>query len=115
MRVNALLRRGRGIHSAKISFADITLDRDTCTLTCREASCVLSHREMQLMEFLMRTPRVYFSADALLDHVWGLDAEVEQGTVWAHVSYLRKKLEALNARAAIVSRRGIGYALEVRS
>ena len=115
MRINALARRGRAIISGRMTFADITLDRDSCTLISGGASCVLSHREIQLLEFFMRTPRVYFSADALLDHVWGMDAEVEQGTVWAHVSYLRKKLETLGAHAAIVSKRGIGYALEETS
>ena len=44
--------------------------------------------------------------------MWGLDADVEQGTVWAHISYVRKKLEALGAHAVIASKRGIGYALE---
>ena len=75
-------------------------------------SCSLSHRELRLMAFLMVNPHMYFSADALLDRVWGIDAEVEQGTVWVHISYLRKKMEALGTRAVIVSKRNIGYALE---
>ena len=64
------------------------------------------------MAFLMQNPRMYFSADTLLDRVWGMAAEVEQGTVWAHISYLRSKLDALDAHAVIHSKRGFGYALE---
>ena len=112
LRVNALAKRGRTILSGKICFADLTLDRDTCVLQAGDHACPLSRREFQLMEFLMRNPHIYFSADALLDRVWGMDADVEQGTVWVHVSYLRKKLESAGAHAAIVSKRGIGYALE---
>ena len=112
LRVNALSMRGRAIISDRLVFADLTLDRDACVLRVGSASCPLSHRELQLLEFLMRNPRIYFSADALLDRVWGMDSEVEQGTVWAHVSYLRKKLETLGAHAVITSKRGIGYALE---
>lgn len=112
LRINAMAKRGRAILSPTLTFADLTLDRDACVIRVDDASCALSHREMQLMEFFMRNPRVYLSADTLLDRVWGMDAEVEQGTVWVHISYLRKKLETLGAHAVIASRRGIGYALE---
>ena len=112
LRVNAMARRGRTMDSERISFADLSLDKSACTLSVGNASVPLSHREMQLLEFLMRNPRMYFSADTLLDRVWGLDAEVEQGTVWAHISYLRKKLETLEAHAVITSKRSVGYALE---
>ena len=115
LRINALARRGRAIVSDKMAFADLTLDRDTCVLRVGDCSCPLSHRELQLLEFFIRNPRIYFSADALLDRVWGLDSEVEQGTVWAHISYLRKKLESLGAHAQITSKRGIGYALEEKA
>lgn len=112
LRINAMAKRGRAILSNKMTFSDLTLDRDACILWRGGASCPLSRRELQLLEFLMRNPRVYFSADMLLDRVWGFDAEVEQGTVWVHISYLRKKFETLGAHAVIASKRGIGYALE---
>ncbi|MBO4836900.1 MAG: response regulator transcription factor [Clostridia bacterium] len=112
LRVNAMAKRGRAILSQKMAFSDLVLDRDSCTLWCGGASCPLSHRELQLLEFFIRNPRVYFSADTLLDRVWGIDTEVEQGTVWVHISYLRKKFENLGAHAVISSKRGIGYALE---
>ena len=112
LRINALTKRSRTIISNKMSFSDLVLDKDACALWCGGASCPLSHREMQLLEFFILNPHVYFSADMLLDRVWGYDAEVEQGTVWVHISYLRKKFETLGAHAVISSRRGIGYALE---
>ena len=112
LRINAMGKRGRAILSEKMWFADLILDRDTCLLSLGSASCPLSHRELQLMTFFMQNPRIYYSADTLLDRVWGWDTEAEQGTVWAHISYLRKKLETLGSRAIIACKRGIGYALE---
>ena len=112
LRVNAMARRGRILSNDLLSFADLSLDKSACVLSVGKASVPLNHRELQLMEFLMRNPRIYFSADTLLDRVWGLDAEVEQGTIWTHISYLRKKLETLGAHAVIASKRSIGYALE---
>lgn len=115
LRINAMGKRGRAVLSEKMRFADLVLDRDTCLLCLGSASCPLSHRELQLMTFFMRNPRIYYSADTLLDRVWGWDTEAEQGTVWAHISYLRKKLETLGSRAIIASKRGIGYALEEKA
>ena len=112
LRVQAMTKRGRSQPADRITLGNVTLDQSVCALRVNDLSCPLSHRELQLMSFLMRNPRMYFSADTLLDRVWGLDSDVEQGTVWAHVSYLRKKLETLGADVVIRSRRGIGYALE---
>ena len=41
-----------------------------------------------------------------------MDGIVEQGTVWVHISYLRKKMADLGVSAVIRSKRGVGYALE---
>ncbi|HIU66964.1 MAG TPA: DNA-binding response regulator, partial [Candidatus Caccomorpha excrementavium] len=38
----------------------------------------------------------------------------EPGSVWVYISYLRKKLLALNANVAITVRRNVGYTLEVK-
>lgn len=112
VRINALGRRGKPYQGECMTLADLMLDQSAVALRVGEKSCPLSHREYQLMEHFMRHPRMYFSADRLLDHVWGMDAFFDQGTVLAHISYLRKKLELLDAHVAIRSRRGIGYALE---
>ena len=112
VRVNALARRGKPFHGECMSLADLMLDKSAVMLRVGEKSCPLSHREYQLIEHFMRHPRMFFSADQLLDNVWGMDAFFDQGTVWAHISYLRKKLEMLDAHVVIRSKRGIGYALE---
>ena len=110
-RVNAMMRRRENYHPDVLTFADVSLHRNN-HLCVGADSIVLSRREYQLMEFLMNNPGIYFSADTLLDRVWGMDVITEQGTVWVHISYLRKKLQTLRAHAVIASKRGVGYALE---
>ena len=112
MRMCALTHRGKVFHSLELNAADMELKREDYTLHASGNSCVLTHREFQLMEFLMQNFGMFFSVDALLEKVWGADAKAEQGTVWVHMFALRKKLESLEAHAMIVSRRGIGYALQ---
>ena len=65
------------------------------------------------MELLMLNKDVYLSSEELLVKVWGYDTEAELGTVWVYISYLRKRLAALNADVTIAARRNVGYRLEV--
>ena len=55
-----------------------------------------------------------FSAGTLLDRIWGCECSTDVGSVWVYISYLRKKLTALNADIEIRSRRNLGYSLEVK-
>ena len=112
MRVNALARRNKINLTENLAFSDLMLNHDAYLFTVRGKACPLSPREFQLMEFLICNPNIFFSADTLLDRVWGRAADVEQGTVWVHISQLRKKLQASGSNASIVSKRSIGYALE---
>ena len=112
VRIDALTRRGQSYQGEQMVLGDLILDKSGCALRTGEKTCPLSNREYHLIELFMRNPHVYFSADTLLDRVWGMDAEVEYGTVWVHISGLRKKLESLGAHVEILSKRGVGYALE---
>jgi len=112
VRIEALTRRGQNYQGDRITFGSLVLDKSGYALTAGDKSCPLSHREYHLIELFMRNPHIYFSADTLLDRVWGMDAEVDYGTVWVHISGLRKKLESLDAGVEIRSKRGVGYALE---
>ena len=111
-RVRAMLRRRDTYHPETIAFGGMELTPDTCQLSANGKTFSLSRREYQLMELFMNNPGVLFSADTLLDRVWGMDGIVEQGTVWVHISYLRKKMADLGVSAVIRSKRGVGYALE---
>lgn len=112
VRIDALTRRGQNYQGEQVTLGNLTLDKSGCALRVDGKTSPLSNREYHLIELFMRNPHVYFSADTLLNRVWGMDAEVEYGTVWVHISGLRKKLESLGAHVEILSKRGVGYALE---
>ena len=50
--------------------------------------------------------------ERFMEKIWGYDTETNQNVVWVYVSYLRKKLAALDANVAIKAVRNRGYALE---
>ena len=111
VRVKALLRHGGAEET--LSAGCLRLDASRAPLCCGPSSQPLSKLEYKLMELFISNPGRIYSADDLLSRVWGMDSEAEIGTVWVYISYLRKKLASLGASAAIRSKRGVGYFLEV--
>ena len=111
-RVRAMLRRASAYQPTRLAFGDLTLDPGTGSLSCREQSVRLSGREYQVMELFLRNPRMVFSAQRILELVWGWENDAEINVVWVNISNLRKKLKTLGSRAVLRANRGLGYALE---
>ena len=111
-RVRAILRRSEAYQPSVLRFADLTLDPNSGALTCGEMSVRLSGREFQVMELFLRSPRQVFSAERIMERVWGWDNEAEINVVWVNTSNLRKKLRAIGSRVTLQANRGLGYALE---
>ena len=60
----------------------------------------------------MRSPRQVFSAERIMERVWGWDNEAEINVVWVNISNLRKKLKSIGSRMTLRANRGLGYVLE---
>lgn len=111
-RVRAMLRRGGEYKPSILSFGDLSLNSATGILQCGEKSARLSGKEFQVMEMLMRSPQVVFSADRLMEKIWGWDSDAEINVVWVHISNLRKKMKSIGSSVSIYASRGLGYMLE---
>ena len=111
-RVRAMLRRGQTYRPAALTYGDLTLDPATGDLSCGDKTVRLGGREFQIMELFLRAPRQVFSADRIMEQVWGWDNEAEINVVWVNISNLRKKLKALGSHTALRANRGLGYLRE---
>ena len=111
-RVRAMLRRGQTYRPAALTYGDLTLDPATGDLSCGDKTVRLGGREFQIMELFLRSPRQVFSADRIMEQVWGWDNEAEINVVWVNISNLRKKLKSLGSHTALRANRGLGYLLE---
>ena len=111
-RVRALLRRAGDYKPTVLSFGALSLDCAAGLLTCGREAVRLSGREFQVMELFLRSPKVIFSADKLMERIWGWDSDAEVSVVWVHISNLRKKLRSIGSRVSIRAVRGMGYVLE---
>lgn len=110
-RIRAITRTGQAVTS-KLSTGNITLDRATFELSSPSGSFRLTNKEFQMLEMLMSNPKNLISTERFMEKIWGYDSETEISVVWVYISYLRKKLSALQANIQIKAARNAGYSLE---
>jgi len=73
----------------------------------------LSHKEFELLVFLMTNRGRAFTRDYLLEKVWGYDYAGDTRTVDVHIRWLRRKIEANPSRPQyLLTVRGYGYKFE---
>ena len=115
-RIRAMTRSQTGGQvTSRLTFGNITLDQTTFELSSSAGSFRLANREYQMMELLLRNPRQLIPTERFLERIGGYDSDVELNVVWVYISYLRKKLSALQANIQIKATRNVGYSLEERT
>src|SRR5688572_305735 len=109
LRIQAILRRGKApVESeASIEFGVLRIDREAHRVWVEAAEIELTALEFRLLVTLYDRRNRVQSRSALLDDVWGIQADITTRTVDTHVKRLREKLEA--ARDYVETVRGVGY------
>ena len=110
-RIRALMRRKATFTGDVLTFADISLDRDTFNLCKDDKKIALGKKEFQILEMLILNQGKSIDKEKFIEKIWGYDTDAEYNTIEVYVSFLRKKLSAVGAKAEIKSLRGIGYTL----
>ena len=111
-RVKALLRRATlRADDAKLRYGNLVLDPITRHVRRGNRDVVLTKREFALLEYLMKNAGREVTREQITEHVWGKDAEPSTNVVDVYINYLRKKLDADNARPLLHTIRGVGYVL----
>ncbi|MCR4671815.1 MAG: response regulator transcription factor [Lachnospiraceae bacterium] len=115
-RIRAMLRikmqaEGADASGTDIILGNLRLSRTTYELSSPNGSFRLAGKEYQMMEMLMTNPNALISTERFFEKIWGYDSDAEINVVWVYISYLRKKLDSLNADVAIKASRGAGYSL----
>lgn len=109
-RLRSLERRSEDYQEDVLNFADITLDNDEQRLESHN-SISLSGKETKLLAYLMKNPGKAVESSILLDQGWDKDDEADETDLWIYISYLRQKLQAVNAHVTIVGEKGGPFTL----
>lgn len=107
-RVRALLRRLPVSAPAELVFHDLALNAKTHELNRNGRISALSRTEYALMEALMRRAGSIVPREVLIEAGWGLDAEVNEATLYVFIRMLRAKI---GGPQVLHTARGVGYIL----
>jgi DNA-binding response OmpR family regulator len=109
-RLRSLSRRPAPMpRTARLEIADLILDPAKRQVFRRRHEIRLTPTEYRLLEFLMRRAGGIASRRAIVEAVWGLEADVEENTLDAFVRLLRAKVDQGHKRRLIHTVRGVGY------
>jgi DNA-binding response OmpR family regulator len=109
-RVNALVRRSGGeTAGARLEYGVLTLDTERHEVLVGGLEISLTAKEFALLEYLLRRRGKLATREALLNSVWGYDADVTTRTVDVHIRRLREKIPFL--ATAIHTIKPYGYKL----
>ena len=107
-RIKAVLRRsGKQQDKTKLSVGGICLDTKKHEVKVDGENAVLTLKEFELLEKLMRNQGIVLTRDQLLTEIWGYDFDGETRTVDVHIRTLRQKLGEQGSLVKTV--RGVGY------
>lgn len=97
-----------------LSFGDLVLNTTTLKVTFAKTNEVveLIKKEFQLLEYFINNPNQVLSKEQIYDRVWGIENEIESNNLEVYLSFIRKKLRAIESNVVIKSVRGIGYKIE---
>lgn len=107
------ITRPQETECTRLTYGNISLDRATYELSSPTRSYKLANREYQIMELFLSNPKRVISIDMMMEKIWGYNTEADISVVWVYISYLRKKLVALEANVAIKMSRNTGYSMEL--
>ena len=115
-RLKAILRRTGStpntLDDEKILFADLELNEATHEVHRAGVQLELSPTEFTLLRYLLINADRVVSKSQILDHVWQYDFRGDAGIVETYISYLRKKVDAVEP-PLIHTVRGVGYRLRL--
>ncbi len=97
---------------AVLSAAGLTLDPASRTVMRDGTPLELTHREVAVLEYLMRRQGRAVSKSELLEHCWDAAYDGGPAVVEVLIHRLRRKIDPASAAPAIVTLRGEGYMIE---
>ena len=106
-RARALLRRSGKQISEVVTIGNLEFDSAARQIKINDELKEMPRREYALAEILISNKDRIISKQKILDHLYGLDAEVDEKTVELYIHRLRKRIAGSGTE--IKTARGLGY------
>lgn len=116
-RVKAMLRRA-DVQSdipeeKKLTLADLEVNLDNKEVKRSGQKIVLTAKEFQLLEYLLKNKDKVVSRTDIAKDVWDIDFDTQTNVIDVYVNFLRKKLDKDFSPRLIHTQVGMGYILKI--
>jgi len=113
-RIRALTRRNKGISAPSniLRVADLELNQDTKQVKRAGKEILLTAKEFNLLELLMRHPGRVISKVELAEKIWEITFDTGTNVIEVYVNFLRKKVDKDFDKKLIHTQIGMGYVIK---
>jgi DNA-binding response OmpR family regulator len=110
-RLRVLLRRGQADRETVLRLPDLEMDLLARRVTRAGAEVVLTQREFEVLEYLLRHKNAVVTRDMLGRDVWKEPEHALTNVIDVYINLLRRKVERPGQPPLIHTLRGVGYSV----
>ncbi len=112
--IRSLLRRSNLILQDKvIKYKEVSMDLTTYKVTNNGRVIRLGPTEFKILQLFIKSPKVVFSRQNIVDKVWGKDTIIDLRTIDVHINRIRASLKNKESEIFIKTVRSTGYCLDL--
>ncbi|WP_341756238.1 MULTISPECIES: winged helix-turn-helix domain-containing protein [unclassified Candidatus Tisiphia] len=112
--IRSLLRRSNLILQDKvIKYKGVSMDLTTYKVTNNGRVVRLGPTEFKILQLFIKSPKVIFSRQNIVDKVWGKDTTIDLRTIDVHINRIRASIRNKESEVFIRTVRSTGYCLDL--
>ena len=113
-KIGAILRRTNmyGENIEKIDAKDFVLNISKSTIEKNGIEIELTKNEFRILKYLVQNREKIVSRDDIMECLWDSESFIDDNTLTVNITRLRNKLEELNLKELLETKRGQGYILK---
>lgn len=114
-KIVAILRRSNietALFQEKIEGKEFVLNIDKSTIEKDKHVIELTKNELRILKYLMQNRGKIVSREEIMECLWDNESFIDDNTLTVNITRLRNKLEELNLKELLETKRGQGYMLK---
>ena len=111
-KIGSLIRRtNMGNDIEKIDAKDFILNISKSTIEKDDKEIELTKNEFKILRYLIKNRNKIVSREEIMDFLWDSESFIDDNTLTVNITRLRNKLEELDLKELLQTKRGQGYML----
>ena len=112
-KISSLLKRSKmGSNGEKIDCREFILNTSKSTIVRDNEEIELTRNEFKILKYLVEHRDKIVSREEIMDSLWESESFIDDNTLTVNITRLRNKLEELNLKELLETKRGQGYILK---